>query len=114
MVCALVAANAPNFVWIKLITSHFAQRQYMRHVAMSATNNDDSDVGKGLDKPPSRLRQRAARGDRSLARLDVRSVGNDPGRVTDYALKTVRSGRLSYDDAVLVLPRCVDELPARS
>ena len=27
-----------------------------------------------------------------LARLDVRHVENDPGRVTDYVLKTVRSG----------------------
>ena len=29
----------------------------------------------------------------------------DHGRVVDYVLKTVLNGRLSYDEAVMVLPR---------
>jgi hypothetical protein len=31
-------------------------------------------------------------------------------RVVDYVLKTILNGRLSYDEAVLVLPRSRDEL----
>ena len=50
---------------------------------------------------------------RPLARLDVRPIGFAPEVATDYMMKSLRSGRLSYDDAVLVLPRCVDELPDR-
>ena len=47
---------------------------------------------------------------RSIQRIDVRPVVSDHGRVVDYVLKTVLNGRLSYDDAVLVLPRSRGEL----
>ena len=43
-------------------------------------------------------------------RIDVRPVVGDHERVVDYVLKTVLNGRLSYDEAVLVLPRSRDEL----
>jgi hypothetical protein len=42
--------------------------------------------------------------------IDVRPVVSDRGRVVDYVLKTVLAGRLSYDDAVVVLPRSRREL----
>jgi hypothetical protein len=47
---------------------------------------------------------------RSIQRIDVRPVVSDHGRVVDYVLKTVLNGRLSYDEAVLVLPRSRGEL----
>jgi hypothetical protein len=46
----------------------------------------------------------------SIQRIDVRPVVGDHGRVVDYVLKTVLNGRLSYDEAVLVLPRSRAEL----
>jgi hypothetical protein len=45
----------------------------------------------------------------SIQRIDVRRVENHE-RVVDYVLKTVLNGRLSYDEAVLVLPRSRNEL----
>jgi hypothetical protein len=47
---------------------------------------------------------------RPALRIDVRPVVSDHGRVVDYVLKTVLNGRLSYDEAVLVLPRSRGEL----
>jgi len=47
---------------------------------------------------------------RQIQRIDVRPVVSDHGRVVDYVLKTVLNGRLSYDDAMLVLPRSRGEL----
>jgi hypothetical protein len=47
---------------------------------------------------------------RSVQRVDVRPVVEDHGRVVDYVLKTVLNGRLSYDEAMLVLPRARGEL----
>jgi hypothetical protein len=47
---------------------------------------------------------------RPALRIDVRPVVKDHGRVVDYVLKTVLNGRLSYDDAVLVLPKTRGEL----
>jgi hypothetical protein len=47
---------------------------------------------------------------RPSLRIDVRPVVSDHGRVVDYALKTVLNGRLSYDEAILVLPRSHGEL----
>src|ERR1700733_12927751 len=47
---------------------------------------------------------------RSIQRIDVRPVVSDHGRVVDYVLKTVLNGRLSYNEAVLVLPRSRGEL----
>jgi hypothetical protein len=47
---------------------------------------------------------------RPIQRIHVRPVVTDHGRVVDYVLKTVLNGRLSYDEAVLVLPRAHGEL----
>jgi hypothetical protein len=47
---------------------------------------------------------------KSIQRIDVRPVVSDHGRVVDYVLKTVLNGRLSYDEAVLVLPRSRGEI----
>jgi len=47
---------------------------------------------------------------RPALRIDVRPVVEDHRRVVDYVLKTVLNGRLSYDEAVLVLPRARGEL----
>ena len=47
---------------------------------------------------------------RSVQRIHVRPVVDDHERVVDYVLKTVLNGRLSYDEAVLVLPRSRGEL----
>jgi hypothetical protein len=46
----------------------------------------------------------------SIQRIDVRRVVENHERVVDYVLKTVLNGRLSFDEAVLVLPRSRDEL----
>jgi hypothetical protein len=46
----------------------------------------------------------------SIRRIDIRPVIKDHGRVVDYVLKTTLNGRLSYDEAVLVLPRAHGEL----
>ena len=45
-----------------------------------------------------------------VQRIHVLPVTHDHSRVVDYVLKTVSNGRLSYDDAVLVLPRARQEL----
>jgi hypothetical protein len=45
-----------------------------------------------------------------VVRIDVQPVIENHGLVVDYVLKTVLNGRLSYDEAVLVLPRSRDEL----
>jgi hypothetical protein len=47
---------------------------------------------------------------RPALRIDVRPVIEDHRRVVDYVFKIVLNGRLSYDDAVLVLPRSRSEL----
>jgi hypothetical protein len=46
----------------------------------------------------------------SIQRIDVRQVVENHERVVDYVLKTVLNGRLSYDEAMLVLPRSRGEL----
>jgi hypothetical protein len=46
----------------------------------------------------------------TIQRIDVRPVVGDHRRVVDYVLKTVLNGRLTYDDAMLVLPRVRGEL----
>lgn len=45
-----------------------------------------------------------------VQRVDVRPVVDGHRRVVDYVFKTILNGRLSYDDAVLVLPRVREEL----
>ena len=47
---------------------------------------------------------------RPALRIDVRPVVENHSRVVDYVLKTVLNGRLSFDEAVLVLPRSRGEL----
>jgi hypothetical protein len=47
---------------------------------------------------------------KSIQRIDVRPVVSDHARVVDYVLKTVLNSRLSYDEAVIVLPRSRGEL----
>jgi hypothetical protein len=47
---------------------------------------------------------------KSIRRIDVRPVVEGHERVVDYVLKTVLNGRLSYDEAVIVLPRAREEL----
>jgi hypothetical protein len=47
---------------------------------------------------------------KSIQRIDVRPVVENHRRVVDYVLKTILTGRLSYDEAMLVLPRARGEL----
>jgi hypothetical protein len=47
---------------------------------------------------------------KAALRIDVRPVVGDHDRVVDYVLKTVLNGRLSYDEAMLMLPRSRGEL----
>jgi hypothetical protein len=49
---------------------------------------------------------------RAVQRIDIRPVVESPERVVDYVLKTILNGKLSYDDAILVLPRTTTELTA--
>jgi hypothetical protein len=46
----------------------------------------------------------------SIHRSHVRPIVEDHRRVVDYVLKTILNGRLSYDEAMLVLPRSRGEL----
>jgi hypothetical protein len=45
-----------------------------------------------------------------IQRIHVKPVVESHERVIDYVLKTITNGRLSYDDAMLVLPRARQEL----
>jgi hypothetical protein len=47
-----------------------------------------------------------------LRRVHAIPIEATPDRAADYVMKAFRSGRLSYDDAVLVLPRSSSELTA--
>ena len=49
---------------------------------------------------------------RPIERVHVRPVVSDHARVVDYVLKTVLNGRLSYDEAAIVLPRSRGDLEA--
>jgi len=46
---------------------------------------------------------------RGLRRIHVRRIRQAPGYVTDYALKALKYGRISYDD-LLILPKHPSEL----
>jgi nucleotidyltransferase/DNA polymerase involved in DNA repair len=46
----------------------------------------------------------------SIQRIHVEPVTRDEARVVDYVFKTIRNSRLSYDEAVIVLPRARAEL----
>jgi len=47
-----------------------------------------------------------------LARIFVEPITHAHDYVTDYVMKTIKSGRLSHDD-VVILPRCISELSDR-
>jgi hypothetical protein len=47
---------------------------------------------------------------KSIQRIHVRAVVGTHGRVVDYVLKTLLNGRLTYDEAMLVLPRTRREI----
>ena len=49
-----------------------------------------------------------------VQRIDVRPVTDRHEWLTDYVFKTVKKGRISYDDAMLVLPRSRSELEAET
>ena len=46
----------------------------------------------------------------TISKIDVRPVTDGYERVVDYVLKTIKRGRVSYDEGVLILPRTRDEL----
>lgn len=58
--------------------------------------NDQADLYAGLKK--------------LVARIHVRPITSTPEYVVDYVFKTILRGRVSYDDAVLVLPRASGEV----
>ncbi|MDA9415142.1 hypothetical protein XI04_18635 [Bradyrhizobium sp. CCBAU 11430] len=58
--------------------------------------NDQADLYAGLKK--------------LVARIHVRPITSTPEYVVDYVFKTVLRGRISYDNAVLVLPRASGEV----
>jgi hypothetical protein len=49
---------------------------------------------------------------RLIERIHIRPALSDLPCVTDYAFKAIKWGRLSYDDAVVILPRSRQELTA--
>jgi hypothetical protein len=53
-----------------------------------------------------RLYQERAR----LERIHLTEITRRPGHVVDYVFKTVKNGRLTYDEAVFVLPKTADEI----
>jgi hypothetical protein len=48
--------------------------------------------------------------DGTISKIDVRPVAEGYERVVDYVFKTIKRGRVSYDEGMLVLPRTRDEL----
>jgi hypothetical protein len=48
--------------------------------------------------------------DGTNSKIDVRPVVDGYERVVDYVFKTIKRGRVSYDEGMLVLPRTRDEL----
>ena len=51
--------------------------------------------------------------DGTIPKIDVRPVKDGYERVVDYVFKTIKRGRVSYDEGVLILPRTRDELTSR-
>ena len=49
-----------------------------------------------------------------IDRIDVRSITHSRKYVLDYVFKTIGNHRLTYDDAIVVLPRSRTELPDHS
>jgi hypothetical protein len=52
--------------------------------------------------------------DGTITKIDVRPVLDGYERVVDYVFKTIKRGRVSYDEGVLILPRTRDELTSRA
>jgi hypothetical protein len=46
----------------------------------------------------------------AISKIDVRPVSDGYDRVVDYVFKTIKRGRVSYDEGVLILPRTRDEV----
>ena len=51
--------------------------------------------------------------DGTISKIDVRPVVDGYERVVDYVFKTIKRGRISYDEGVLILPRARGELTSR-
>lgn len=51
--------------------------------------------------------------DGTISKIDVRPVMDGYERVVDYVFKTIKRGRVSYDEGVLILPRARDELTSK-
>jgi hypothetical protein len=45
-----------------------------------------------------------------ISKIDVRPVVDGYDRVVDYVFKTIKRGRVTYDEGVLILPRTRDEM----
>jgi hypothetical protein len=52
--------------------------------------------------------------DGTIPKIDVRPVKDGYERVVDYVFKTIKRGRVSYDEGVLILPRARDELTPKA
>ena len=51
--------------------------------------------------------------DGAISKIHVRPVVDGYERVVDYVFKTLKRGRISYDEGVSILPRARDELTSR-
>jgi hypothetical protein len=51
--------------------------------------------------------------DGTISKIDIRPVIDGYERVVDYVFKTIKRGRVSYDEGVLILPRARVELTVR-
>jgi hypothetical protein len=51
--------------------------------------------------------------DGAISTIDVRPVADDYERVVDYVFKTIKRGRVSYDEGALILPMAREELTSR-
>lgn len=51
--------------------------------------------------------------DGTISKIDVRPVVDGYERVVDYVFKTIKRGRVSYDEGVLILPRTRGEVTSR-
>lgn len=45
-----------------------------------------------------------------VQRIHVKPISTTPERAVDYVLKTIRNGRIAYDDGILILPRARTEI----
>ena len=48
----------------------------------------------------------------NMRRIDVQPITHNPGYVTGYGMKSLKSSRVSDDD-ILIFPRAVSELPSK-